>query len=178
MVNFTNNLHNGEIYFGCDGSFKRRMPIEIQPQGPEYQTWKRKIDKTNENFEPCFGDENAAIFPQGQCIITSQSNQSSPKLNDCRGEEEFWDEDELICDAGKNLAIASSSEQCKGNIPKIGKDGVGGDECWSKVDWYMKAGSRGFQYKFCRKKQGNSNCIYILMKEKQDYNYENECNFM
>ena len=98
-------------------------------------------------------------------------------MNDCRGEEEFWDKDELICDAGKNLAIASSCDESKGNIPNIpNDDGVGGDECWSKVDWYMKAGRRGFQYKFCRKKQGNSNCIYILMKD--DYNYKNKCNFM
>ena len=78
---------NGEIYFGCDGSFKKASHVAIECRNyglicPEVEAWKEKHQE--EKFEKCFkAKEEYSKYGPVKC--------KTKKPKACSGEAEFWD---------------------------------------------------------------------------------------
>ena len=88
---------NGGIYFGCEGSFKKAIPVNINCYNyglkcPEVEAWIQNVEDDEKRFEKCFGSTITEISKYGPVKCAGR------KVPDhCEGEEEFWAWNEKDC---------------------------------------------------------------------------------
>ena len=94
---YPTSSHTSDIYFGCDGSYKKGIPVDIDCRHyglkcPEVEQWKEKTKK--DEFEKCFGNIDK-ISPYGPVTCEHEKNPKKPKS--CDNEKEFWAWPEKYC---------------------------------------------------------------------------------